>query len=218
MEAGNAHTPNLWTCYRYTNSVLIGFQSILKKRIIMLTSPPVDETCQAVYACAALSGRTLTHPGYNEPLRPFGYQNLADIPVLSNESNFVCCVTETIFEPKTQLYDVFIKDGKFYSGSEKASLLLRITSADNARYKRLIAAQNKDLTKDESLIKFFVELNNRILTALETARQRPTCRVTKEDILAVGLEPKDDLPLLIELGMLYCPEVEFEDMNDCSCL
>ena len=34
----------------------------------------------------------------------------------------------------------------------------------------------------------------------------------------LGLEPKDDLALLIELGMLYCPEVEFEDMNDCGCL
>eukprot|EP00045_Choanoeca_perplexa_P003074 m.28512 g.28512 ORF g.28512 m.28512 type:complete len:387 (+) comp11850_c0_seq2:72-1232(+) len=192
--------------------------SLLKKRIIFLTTPPVDEACQAAYACAALSGRTLSHPGYNEPLRPYGYQNLADIPTISNETNFVCCVTETIFEPKTQLYDVFIKDDKFYSGSDKIAAILKITSSDTARFKRLSSSSEEGLTRDESYIKFFVELNNRILTALETARNRPTCRVTKEDILAVGLHPKDDLALLIELGMLYCPEVEFEDMNDCSCL
>ena len=43
---------------------------------------------------------------------------------------------------------------QFYSGSAKASALLRITSSDNARFKRMSSQTDKDLTRDENYIKW----------------------------------------------------------------
>lgn len=147
----------------------------------MLTSPPVDDACQAgahaapalllqrrphfcfrpatlspshpppssapVYACCLLGARTMTDTAFATVPRPLGYANLSDIPNMTvggaasaraaslrtraarahaapssplaravsgvqDDDNFVCCVTETIFETKNKLFDCFIKGNK----------------------------------------------------------------------------------------------------------
>lgn len=60
-----------------------------------------------VYACCALGAHTISSLQATQA-RPFLYANLSDIPWLSTQSNYVCCVTETVFELKPTLYDAFI--------------------------------------------------------------------------------------------------------------
>jgi hypothetical protein len=59
----------------------LDMQALLKKRVIILTAPPVDESCQAALACASLGGRTIAKDGFDQGIRAFGYQNLSDIPM-----------------------------------------------------------------------------------------------------------------------------------------
>ncbi|EDQ85035.1 uncharacterized protein MONBRDRAFT_34444 [Monosiga brevicollis MX1] len=191
--------------------------ALLKKRIIFLTSPPVQHACQRVLACRALGQRCVTNASLQTVLKPYGYQNLSDIATIQNDDEYACCVTETIFETKPKLYDVFVKEDKLIAPDEGVNRLLRLTAADNRRFARLnqlLRASNSDST----IVQYFVELNSKILAALAIARDRPTRRVTKDDVAAVGLHPRDDGPLIVELAAVYCPEVDVEDMSDCTCL
>lgn len=75
-----------------------------------------------------------------------------------------------------------------------------------------------EFSEEDAYLRFFVEMNNAIFAALDAAQQRNTRIVTREDVLRVGLDPRDDLPLLTGLATLYCPEVDVADMDNCGCL
>ena len=65
-----------------------------------------------VYACCALGLHSI--PSFSHTFaRPMLYANLSDIPWMTAQSNYVACVTETVFELKTDLFDALIsKDDK----------------------------------------------------------------------------------------------------------
>ncbi|EGD74935.1 hypothetical protein PTSG_07159 [Salpingoeca rosetta] len=199
---------------------------LLQKRVMFLTSPPVDPQCQQVYACCALGSHTIASFAHTQA-RPFLYANLSDIPWMSTHSNYICCVTETVFELKTSLFDAFVfPDDKMLPGANVGSLL-KLTAADKDRYKRLmlspsdphisVNSEKQFYSQEDCYIRFFAEMNNRIFAALEAASARPDRRITKEDVIAVGLSPQDDGPLLVELSTTYCPDLEIDDMASCSC-
>ena len=76
-------------------------------------------------------------------------------------------------------------------------------------------ARDAHISEENTSLTFFAEMNNRIFAGLEAARQRSTHVVTREDVSVLGLDVRDDLPLLAGLATLYCPEVDVADMTSC---
>lgn len=72
--------------------------------------------------------------------------------------------------------------------------------------------------EEETVLRYFVEMNNRIFSALQTVRRRSSRMVTREDAQHVGLDVRDDLPLLLGLATLYCPDVDVAQMTTCGCV
>ena len=74
------------------------------------------------------------------------------------------------------------------------------------------------LSEEDVYLRFFAEMNNAIFAALDAAQRRHTRMVTRDDVVRVGLDPRDDVALLTGLAPLYCPDVDVADMDNCGCL
>nr|XP_057934718.1 DENN domain-containing protein 11-like [Doryrhamphus excisus] len=189
--------------------------ALLRRRILIFSPPPVGVVCYRVYCCCCLANISIPGVGVAVPeFRPFFYVNVADISALENELSYVACTTEKIFEEKRDLYDVYVDNQNVKTHRDGLKPLLRISSADREKYRKLTEQrklllysqeENGDCVSSEEdlFILFFLEQNNRIFQTLSEVAGSPDPTLTQENVRAMGLDPHGDRLFLLHLLEIY---------------
>ncbi|XP_019751908.1 protein LCHN-like [Hippocampus comes] len=189
--------------------------ALLRRRILIFSPPPVGVVCYRVYCCCCLANISIPGVGVAVPeFRPFFYVNVADISALENELSYVACTTEKIFEEKRDLYDVYVDNQNVKTYREGLKPLLRISTADREKYRKLTEQrkmllysqeENGDCVSSEEdlFILFFLEQNNRIFQTLNEVAASPDPTLTTESVRAMGLDPHGDRLFLLHLLEIY---------------
>ncbi|KAJ1566791.1 hypothetical protein HK096_000369, partial [Nowakowskiella sp. JEL0078] len=125
--------------------------ALLRRRILFYHNPPVEILCSYVFCTTLLTSNTLQphhHASMNiklssspEPATPTSphplfYVNVSNIQHLSTLSHYIACTTETIFESKTTLFDLFIRN-KSIVFSPNGTPKIKETDTDKVRFDRL---------------------------------------------------------------------------------
>ncbi|XP_077565748.1 DENN domain-containing protein 11-like [Stigmatopora nigra] len=189
--------------------------ALLRRRILIFSPPPVGVVCYRVYCCCCLANISMPGVGAAVPeFRPFFYVNVADIAALENELSYVACTTEKIFEEKRDLYDVYVDNQNVKTHREGLKPLLRISTADRDKYRKLTEQrkmllysqeENGDCVSSEEdlFILFFLEQNNQIFQTLSEVAASPDPTLTAESMRAMGLDPHGDRLFLLHLLEIY---------------
>lgn len=125
--------------------------ALLRKRILLLGSPPVQKTCNFVYNLSILANlpRSLEDviqsdsPHSLSRIRPFFSVGVHDIPFLSGEQqerNWLACTTDDILGEKKTLYDVIVR---FPSQAAAGRQFPQILTSDGKKVK----ATQRDLRR-----------------------------------------------------------------------
>ncbi|KAG5267426.1 hypothetical protein AALO_G00221610 [Alosa alosa] len=195
--------------------------SLLRRRILIFSPPPVGEVCYRVYSCCALANVPL--PGVSRrlpPFCPFFYVNVNDIHTLETELSYVACTTERIFEEKKHLFDIYVDNQNVQTHRESLQPLLRITSSDREKYKKLQEKRKRlvghsSYTEEELFTLFFSELNTKIFQTLLEVASSVDRALTKEHVRRMGLDPQADHKFLVYILETYGIDVML--MIDTSC-
>ncbi|KAI7161122.1 hypothetical protein KC349_g2974 [Hortaea werneckii] len=124
--------------------------SLLRKRILMLGSPPVQRNCSMVYIASILSSLPSTAcevlPADTEPLArtdSLFSVGISDIPLLSESSRagWIATTTDDILGERQQLWDILVELTPKERGSEKQWPRLRTSDG------RVIQATQRDLRR-----------------------------------------------------------------------
>ncbi|KAI6787048.1 hypothetical protein KC332_g18716 [Hortaea werneckii] len=125
--------------------------SLLRKRILMLGSPPVQRNCSTVYIVSILSSLPRTAcevlPADTEPLArtdSLFSVGISDIPLLSqarSRAGWIATTTDDILGEKQQLWDILVELTPKERGSAKRWPRLRTSDG------RVIQATQRDLRK-----------------------------------------------------------------------
>ncbi|KAI7499823.1 hypothetical protein KC367_g4101 [Hortaea werneckii] len=125
--------------------------SLLRKRILMLGSPPVQRNCSMVYIASILSSLPRTAcevlPADTEPLArtdSLFSVGISDIPLLSqarSRAGWIATTTDDILGEKQQLWDILVELTPKERGSAKRWPRLRTSDG------RVIQATQRDLRK-----------------------------------------------------------------------
>ncbi|KAK8379402.1 hypothetical protein O3P69_019362 [Scylla paramamosain] len=162
--------------------------SLLCKRILLFSEPPIGWKCHWVYLISLLGAHST--PGLPSALlRPLYYVSLADLDLLADQHAYVACTTEKIFEEKPAIYDLYIE------------AITTVTPEDRLRLSTLFSQPN--LTQGD-LLAFFRDLNDAIFAILYRASSVGGSGVIeKEDLAAVGLNRRDDCAFVRELAATH---------------
>ncbi|CAG8699527.1 24579_t:CDS:2 [Gigaspora margarita] len=87
--------------------------SLLKKRILFYSPPPVEDICYSVYGTCLLANipSTITRSLKNkvDKIKPLFSVGINDIPMIqSTENGYVACTTDRILQHKNNLYDLLV--------------------------------------------------------------------------------------------------------------
>ncbi|XP_050694262.1 DENN domain-containing protein 11-like isoform X2 [Eriocheir sinensis] len=133
--------------------------SLLCKRIMFLSEPPIGRVCWWVQWVWLLGAHST--PGLpSSLLRPLYYVSLSDLDLLAEQHSYVACTTEKIFEEKNGIYDLYVEGGCVrLSGKHPA--ITTITAEDR---QRLAALNRKENLTPADLKAFFQENGKRYTT------------------------------------------------------
>ncbi|XP_076153417.1 DENN domain-containing protein 11-like isoform X1 [Alosa pseudoharengus] len=195
--------------------------SLLRRRILIFSPPPVGEVCYRVYSCCALANVPLPSVSRGlPPFRPFFYVNVNDIHTLETELSYVACTTERIFEEKKHLFDIYVDNQNVQTHRESLQPLLRITSSDREKYKKLQEKRKRlvghsSYTEEELFTLFFSELNTKIFQTLLEVASSVDRALTEVHVRRMGLDPQADHKFLVYILETYGIDVML--MIDTSC-
>ncbi|XP_030626181.1 protein LCHN-like [Chanos chanos] len=197
--------------------------ALLRRRVLFFSPPPAGPACYRVYCCCILASVSTPGAGTGVPqFRPYFYVSVADIGTLDTELSFVACTTEKIFEEKKFLYDLYVDRQNVMTHRESLKPLLRLSSADKERYRRLVeqremlACTQESVSSDEEhFILFFTEQNNRIFQTLFEVVGNSDRTLTEKHIQDMGLDPEGDHSFLVNILETYGIDVTLIDTSCC---
>jgi len=144
---------------------------LLRKRILFFSPPPIKRACRFVYCSSLFSLTTIKRFRWDS--NPLFYININDLRQVQQQTNFIACTTESILEKKFHLYDMYVKNRTIHLPTKEAQFPLAITEGDEIRYSCVDEILTGTSTSgEESLIKFFVALNNKLFGGLLVASER----------------------------------------------
>ncbi|XP_041935223.1 DENN domain-containing protein 11-like isoform X2 [Alosa sapidissima] len=128
--------------------------------------------------------------------------------------------TERIFEEKKHLFDIYVDNQNVQTHRESLQPLLRITSSDREKYKKLQEKRKRlvrhsSYTEEELFTLFFSELNTKIFQTLLEVASSVDRALTKEHVRRMGLDPQADHKFLVYILETYGIDVML--MIDTSC-
>lgn len=195
---------------------------LLKKRILFVAPPPVGVQCYRVY-CA-----DLLHSNGMGLYRDFGTSllfnvGLCDIDVVSSLDAYIACSTDSIFQTKPRLYDMYVDRQKLICSNNYYKKIITVNSADRDRFTRLCKYQNEQLRAgnevgdDEKMYtRFFIELNNRLFKIIHEVATYKDPTLTASHIREIGLDPYCDRLFLKELIEIHNITISIPEMSCCS--
>lgn len=178
--------------------------ALLRKRILLLGSPPVQYNCNAVYILSILSSipqplHEALQPG-TEPLlhtQPLFSVGVPDIPSLSNydsRSGWLATTTDDILGDKPQLWDLLVELAPGVAGSKRRWPKLRTSDG------KVLKATQRDLRR--------YRLLRGELKRMRLARERHTA-----DEITASDEDDDHAPLMSSSTFLKDP-AEADEMQN----
>jgi len=195
--------------------------TLLKKRILFFSPPPIGVVCYRVYCTNCLSNHHINeilHSGANVLF----YVNVADVDMLEMADNYIACTTEKILEGKPHLYDVYV-DNQNVCVHLVALKRIAVTATDRTNFNKLVSQQRENMSEvdydganDEStFIKFFTNLNNKLFRTLLDASYSQDKALTTDHIRTMGLDPFGDQQFLKELIEMYRIDVQIVPDRPC---
>jgi len=145
---------------------------VLRQRILFHSPPPIKDACAHVYCANMISFTHVAKMRWDA--NPLFYVNINDMKMLNEQEIFIACTTESIFQKKFNIYDIYIAQHTFHTPSKETLLPLRTTAGDRLRYQRLlhiISAHPDPREAGELILKFFLRLNGKLFEGLLQARQ-----------------------------------------------
>ncbi|KAL6065617.1 DENN domain-containing protein 11 [Balamuthia mandrillaris] len=165
---------------------------LLRKRILYHSVPPVKQSCRFVYSSTLLSIITKVKHFRFDP-NPLFYININDIKTIQEQENFIACTTESIFQKKFHLYDVYVKKHSIHLPTKEAELPLAVTDGDKLRFRYLCDAilGPTGSHSEDHLIRFFLGMNNKLFKGLYAASMRNETIPIADLPSRFGLHPSD---------------------------
>lgn len=111
--------------------------SLLNKRLLFFDLPQnLGKTCNFCNCCLNMTKLTIENVAQKQILKVLFYVNVNEMEFLENESSYVACTTDRLYETKSHLYDLLIykNEFKFYNNNSKIS---KINKADQRRFQDL---------------------------------------------------------------------------------
>lgn len=109
---------------------------VLRQRILFHSPPPIKDACAHVYCANMISFTHVAKMRWDA--NPLFYVNINDMKMLNEQEIFIACTTESIFQKKFNIYDIYIAQHTFHTPSKETLLPLRTTAGDRLRYQRLL--------------------------------------------------------------------------------
>ncbi|CAF1644684.1 unnamed protein product, partial [Adineta ricciae] len=103
--------------------------TLLGKRILLYSRSPIGSLCNAVYFLHLL----------NQSINPLFFVTIKDLPMLGEETSYIACTTENIFQEKKSTYDVFINcddEVLFQTNDSSLQPIIKLTRNDRNRLKK----------------------------------------------------------------------------------
>lgn len=200
--------------------------SLLGKRILFFSPPPIGVVCYRVYCCCCLASHSMHRLLSSAGVKPHFYINIADIDNLESEMSYIACTTEKIFETKTHLYDVYVDNQIVTTPSDSLKDLLKISDADRDKFQKLNNQRNQEqflreqigdetLDEEDVFTSFFVEQNNRLFQTLLDVSMSQDRQLMSDHMKSMGLDPIGDRAFLMELVETYGIDVMLMVDNPC---
>ncbi|CAI9735438.1 Hypothetical predicted protein [Octopus vulgaris] len=207
---------NIFILWKYT---------LLQKRILFFSPPPIGVVCYRVY-CACCLGNHDMRGLVNRELIPRFYVNIADIETLETEVAYIACTTEKIFESKTHLYDVYVNNQNVTTNSPVLKELLKVSDGDRDKFTKLNNQRSahlfsveelgeQSMDEEELFTTFFSEQNNRLFQTLLDVSSSQDRQLTSDHMKLMGLDPIGDRIFLMELVEHYGIDVVLMVDNPC---
>eukprot|EP00002_Diphylleia_rotans_P019885 TRINITY_DN3844_c0_g1_i3.p1 TRINITY_DN3844_c0_g1~~TRINITY_DN3844_c0_g1_i3.p1 ORF type:complete len:326 (-),score=42.42 TRINITY_DN3844_c0_g1_i3:656-1633(-) len=95
--------------FYFENIISIWKASMLGMRILFFREPPVGPSAFTVYDTCLLSRHNSPDTAHFYP-NPLFYVNVSDLDGLTHESAYIGATTESIFEMKRGIYDIYLKN------------------------------------------------------------------------------------------------------------
>ncbi|GAB1609332.1 DENN domain-containing protein 11 [Argonauta hians] len=207
---------NIFILWKYT---------LLQKRILFFSPPPIGVVCYRVYCACCLGNHDMMRL-VNSELIPRFYVNIADIETLETEVAYIACTTEKIFESKSHLYDVYVNNQNVTTNSPVLKELLKVSDGDrdkltklnNQRSAHLFSVEElgeQTMDEEDLFTTFFTEQNNRLFQTLLDVSSSQDRQLTSDHMKLMGLDPVGDRIFLMELVEHYGIDVVLMVDNPC---
>ncbi|KAK2506035.1 hypothetical protein MC885_001138 [Smutsia gigantea] len=189
-------------------------------------------SCPRPRSCRALSSHSprtlLPDVGLPDPVFPgrVGPVSFSDGSRFPPPDLGVPGTTEKIFEEKRDLYDVYVDNQNVKTHHDHLQPLLRISSADREKYRRLTeqrqmllysqeVGEDYNPCEEDLFVLFFLEQNNRIFQTLLEVSASQDKTLTAEHARGMGLDPQGDRSFLMDLLEAYGIDVMLVIDNPC---
>ncbi|KAJ3289798.1 hypothetical protein HK104_007231 [Borealophlyctis nickersoniae] len=90
---------------RFTHATYI--KALLQRRILFYSLPPIEPVCYHVFSTLLMTSHSIPFQ-FEMSNNPLFCVNVADITQLSTLDSFIACTTESIFQSKESLYDLYV--------------------------------------------------------------------------------------------------------------
>ncbi|GAB6032592.1 hypothetical protein CHUAL_011483 [Chamberlinius hualienensis] len=110
---------------------------LLRKRILIVTQPPIELSCQRVYCINALSFHAVPELNDIKPINVFFYINVNDIDSIDCSNAYVACTTDKILESKPLISDISVCNYQVQFKDQQLQNVITITAEDRERYDEL---------------------------------------------------------------------------------
>eukprot|EP01135_Chromosphaera_perkinsii_P004219 Nk52_evm8s272 gene=Nk52_evmTU8s272 len=181
--------------------------SMLQKRLLFFSRPPVGVICYRVYCSCLLASHAIPYT-FERRTNPLFYVNVADINTLEGEESYVACTTERVFELKKHLYDLYV-NGQELLAQPRYAKLIKPNGADRARFEEVRAIMNSihssggDYhTLEGALIRYFIELNSKIFRILLEIIPEDAAHLASDLDGQEGLSGKRGKPGIVNRGVM----------------
>eukprot|EP00050_Salpingoeca_kvevrii_P002964 m.209684 g.209684 ORF g.209684 m.209684 type:complete len:395 (-) comp10729_c0_seq13:2609-3793(-) len=198
---------------KYRENIFVLWKlALLQQRIIFLCSPPVGAVCSQVLGTTLLAAKTHASGAVGSPVHPLFYITLVDINGLEGLESYAACVTETIFESKTKIYDVFVKGTELTPHDPELADVCTPNAADLNRLAQLLkfcqAPSVEALQHDSDILRYFLKLNDGLLHTFEQVLTTEEMTLMDDSVELLGLDPVADANFVSMAVELYCPQIQ----------
>lgn len=234
VPPSNQFTKQDIMCYkRFMNDLkeqlfLLWKAVMLRKRILIVTQPPIEVSCQRVYCINALSFHAVPELNDTQPISTLFYINVTDIDTIDCSNAYIACTTDRILDSKPLISDVSVYNDQVQFKDQQLHDVITITAHDRRRYQQIsqIFSQQKQSSQrlpdpgfDDftHFVHFFSQQNTLILGTLKRIASSADKVVTRAHMNEMRLDFQKDKKFLQSIIRIYDFNLTISQESSCCC-